>query len=146
MGEALFDIHLALFSTVSTRAIYGAARRRVRDPSVGTDTALVLDGFPRSANTYAYAALLHSNEACLNVSHRLHSAANFIWGIRHDIPAIVLFRDPAGVVRSFIRSLGVSAAHGLRRYVDLDERLLPYRDCFVVSESSETTRGFGSVI
>ncbi len=145
-GERRFDTHLALSSTAPTRVVYGWVRPRLRENLVGHDTALVLDGFPRSANSYAYAAFRRSNGPDIKVSHHVHAAGNIVWALRHRVPTVVLVRTPLYAVASFMQFQGVTARYGLMRYISFYRKVLRHRDGVVLAEFDEVIRGFGTTV
>lgn len=145
-AELRYDAHQLLCSSRGPRLVYGRLRPRIRERAVTSETELVLDGFPRSANTYALAAVRCSNGADLRVSHHLHSAGNILSGVRRGIPVVVLVRNPADAVASFMDKQGVSADFGLRRYAAFYEKLEPHASGFVVADFAQVTTDFGEVL
>lgn len=126
------------------------ARRRYPGPSpkvIGPDTELVIDGYTRSACTFAVYAFQLAQPAPVRLAHHLHAPAQLIEAARRRIPAIVVIRDPEGALLSqVIREPHVSIAGALRAYERFYARLLPLARSFVVGEFEEVTHDFGSVI
>jgi hypothetical protein len=125
------------------------ARRKYPGPSpevVGAETQLVIDGFTRSATTFAVYAFQLAQPRPVRLAHHLHAPAQLIAAARLAIPALVLIREPEGAVLSqLIREPWVPLAGALHAYARFYERLLPYRGRFVVGDFKDVTGDFGAV-
>lgn len=126
------------------------ARRKYPGPSpevISPDTELVIDGFTRSATTFAVYALQLSQEQPVRLAHHLHAPAQLIEAARRGVPALVLIREPRGAILSQVaREPWVTVSGALIAYSRFYTCLLPYRDRFVVGEFEQVTRDFGGVI
>jgi hypothetical protein len=126
------------------------ARRKYPGPSpevIGADTELVVDGYTRSASTFAVYALQMAQQRPVRLAHHLHAPAQFIAAGNRGVPALLLIREPRGAILSqVVREPGVAMRDALAAYVRFHECLLPYRDCFVVGEFETVTHDFGSVV
>jgi hypothetical protein len=123
-----------------------AARRRHGAP-VGPDTQIVIEGFPRTANTFAVVAFTMAQAEPVRVAAHVHAPAQLIAAAERGIPAIALIREPEPTVLSFaIRHPDIGVRHGLFGYVRFYEPLLRYRDRIVVGRFSDVTTDFGAVI
>lgn len=71
-----------------------------KDRTVNEETELVVEGFPRSANSYLTRALEISSSIVL--SHHTHYSANVILGIKKRKNIFVLFRKPEDAVISSV--------------------------------------------
>ncbi|MFN2518659.1 MAG: hypothetical protein ABR604_06375 [Jatrophihabitantaceae bacterium] len=126
------------------------ARRKYRAPSpevIGPETELVVDGYTRSASTFAVYALQLAQDRPLRLAHHLHAPAQLIAAARRGVPALLLVREPRGAILSqLVREPGVAMHDALVAYVRFHQCLLPYRDRLVVGEFETVTHDFGSVI
>jgi hypothetical protein len=123
------------------------ARRRHRESVLRPDTDLVIDGFPRSASTFALVAFQLAQNGHVRVAHHIHALAHLIAGARQGVPMLVPIRQPeATVVSAMIREPDVSAAHWLRSYVDFYQRLPFLADSLMLAPFEEITRDMGAVI
>lgn len=68
---------------------------------VDAETDLCLEGFPRSANTYAYQLLKVSNPQ-FKIAHHTHSIANIKLALKYRIPTFVLIRAPIDALTSAV--------------------------------------------
>jgi hypothetical protein len=126
------------------------ARRKYPGPSpqvVSPDTEIVIDGYTRSATTFAVYAFQLSQPRPVPMAHHLHAPAQLIAAAVRGIPAIALIREPRGAVLSqIVREPQVDLRDALHAYARFYHRLLPYRNRLVVGEFSTVTRDFGTVI
>lgn len=65
---------------------------------------------------------------------------------RHDIPALLLIRNPEGAILSELLYDNVELADALDAYARYYTRLLPYLDSFVLGEFKQVTHSFGAVV
>jgi hypothetical protein len=125
------------------------ARHKYPGPSpevIGAGTELVIDGYTRSATTFAVYAFQLSQEDPVRLAHHLHAPAQLIQAARSNVPALLLIRDPQGAVLSqLVREPDVALRDALVAYCRFYTCLLPYHDAFVVGEFEDVTRDFGSV-
>lgn len=114
---------------------------------IGSDTELVIDGFTRSATTFAVYAFQLSQDKPIRLAHHLHAPAQLIEAARRGIPTVVLIRKPQGAILSqLIREPDVALRDALFAYSRFYEHLLPYRKGFVIGEFRQVTHEFGAVI
>jgi len=123
------------------------ARRKHAQAVLGDDTELVIDGFTRSAGTFAVVAFQLAQNGHVRVAHHLHAAAHLKAAAHRGIPAIVPIRGPQDTVLSaIIREPLIPVAQFLRSYTDFYARILPYRSAVVVATFEQVTTNFGRVI
>lgn len=117
-------------------------------PEVISDaTELVVDGYTRSASTFAVYALQLAQDRPVRMAHHLHAPAQLVEGARRGLPSLLVIREPRGAILSqMVREPGVALRDALVAYIRFHAKLLPYRDSFVVGEFEEITHDFGVVI
>lgn len=109
-------------------------------------TQLVMEAFPRSGNTFAYAAL-RSVEPKLEIAHHLHAPAQLIAAARMGKPALVIVRQPRDAVLSFLlRHPELGTRQALDAWIAFHEKLRPWEDSLVVATFDQVTSDFGRVI
>lgn len=151
VGEDLLRLRLHLRRPVS-RLPYAwdatmHARADKRSTLAGRDTALVIEGFPRSGNTFSVAAFQIANGPQVHLGRHLHGAPHLLRAKRLGIPAIALVRAPEDAVPSYlIRRTGLHAEDALVEYLDFYRTAWPARDAFVIGLFDDVTSDFGSVI
>jgi hypothetical protein len=133
--------------------------RRIVSP--GHD--LVIEGFPRSANSFAVSAFMFANGwRDPRVATHVHSPAQVLLAARWGIPTIVLIRPPEDAVAGWMayaiqRGTADGRAMGPRRkaawiraqtlrYARFYEAVERLGDRLVLAHFSEATRDFGAVI
>jgi hypothetical protein len=125
------------------------ARHKYPGPSpevISSQTRLVIDGYTRSATTFAVYAFQLAQDTPVRLAHHLHAPAQLIAAARSGIPALVLIREPQGAVLSqVIREPGVTLPGALISYRRFYTSLIPYLDSFVIGEFEQVTHDFGAV-
>lgn len=123
------------------------ARWRGHGVVVDRDTEILIEGYPRSANSFSVAAFDHAQGNHPRIAHHLHAPAHVLEAMRLGVPAVVLIRDPDDAVPELVLARPhVTLRQALRSYLAFYEPLLPRRAGFVVATFSEVTTDFGAVI
>jgi hypothetical protein len=123
------------------------ARADKRSTLARPGTALVIEGFPRSGNTFSVAAFEIANGREHHLGRHLHGAPHLLRAKRLGIPAIALVRAPESAVPSYlIRREGLHAEDALVEYLDFYRTAWPARDAFVVGLFDDVTSDFGAVL
>ncbi len=114
--------------------------------AVGKDTQLCIEGFPRSANSYAVVAFRLANPD-VPVAHHLHVPAQLLRAHRLGIPALLLIRRPEEAVASFLVFQQSSEVDlYLRAYIRFHRPLRRLADDLVVADFSTITQNTNAVI
>lgn len=66
------------------------------------NTQLLIDAYPRSANSFATFAFFHCQPSPVRVAHHLHSPAAITYATRNSIPTLTLLRDPVDACTSLL--------------------------------------------
>ena len=147
LKRALYTLqmYLGLFPKlyIPTYKLFGKNKRLL----VNESSEIVIEGFPRSGNTFAVAALEWSQCRPLNIAHHLHSVSQIIWAFKHNIPVVVLIREPKDAVVSFvIREPYLTPKLALRSYISFYTAILPLKNNLLIVTFEELTTDFGNVI
>src|SRR5215204_2503880 len=113
---------------------------------VTPETQLVIEGFPRSANSFARVAFNRAQKGTVRIATGLHVPAQVIRAARWRIPTLVLIRKPKDAVLSFAIRDPISVEQALRYYLSFYETVEGYRDAYVLGLFEEVTEDFGDVI
>lgn len=121
-------------------------------------STIVIDGYPRSANSFAVRAFMDAQGGFVRLGNHTHSPANLIRGIRLGLPVLLVVRDPKDAILGYCawsdqtegelsdflmrRQLNLF----LKRYVDFHQKILPYLDQVVVANFKEITSDYGAII
>lgn len=136
---------------------FGKGKQR----AVGPDTEIVIEGFPRSGNSFAVAAFRESQTRSVKIATHLHNAAQIIRATTLGTPTLVLIREPVAAVIS-LKALGLEVAERKKTlgkeprhnryepsfgdlfnsYRAYYEAILPYRDKFVTASFEEVITDF----
>jgi hypothetical protein len=131
------------------RLYYPVMRRRERykELLISDETEIVVEGYPRSGNTFAVAALQFAQERRLHIARHTHSPAQVMEAVRRRLPTLVLVREPRDAgISLVIREPAVSLERALKRYRKYHRRIYARRAGFVVATFSEVTSDFGPVV
>lgn len=130
------------------------------DRLVTDDTDLCIEGFPRSANSFAVGAIEYAQDDPLRIAHHNHVPAPILRAAARGIPTIVLIRDPVEAVISF-RGLqlqisarsntpsslpAISCRLHLQAWIAFYERIRPVLGRVVVAPFKVVTSNFDRVI
>jgi hypothetical protein len=116
---------------------------------IGPCTELVIDGYTRSATTFAVYAFQLSQDRPTRLAHHLHAPSQLIEAARRGIPALALIRKPQEAILSQIIRCPrrpVALRDALVAYSRFYEHLRPYRDSFVVGEFGQVIHDFGAIV
>jgi hypothetical protein len=123
------------------------ARRRFDRQLVRRSTRLCIEGYPRSANSYALLAFRHWNPG-LRVANHLHTPLQITRAVRLGVPCAVLVRPPADAVASVLVMVRgrISETAAYRGYIHFYSRAMPARDEVVVVPFDEITSDPASMV
>lgn len=123
-------------------------------------TDICIEGFPRSANSFAVGAFEHAQDESLKIAHHNHVPAPILNAVRRGLPTIVLLRDPVETIvsnralqlQTSVRSGQVSASLAVSDEAQLDAWISFYkqvesvRDQVIVAPFPVVIENFGSVM
>lgn len=124
---------------------------------VGPDTEIVIEGYPRSGNSFANRAFAAAQPREVSVATHTHSAAQVELATRRGLPTLVVVRDPAEAIpslhalreqvrRSEPGHAPVDVVDELRRYIRFHRRVLTVADRVVIAPFAEVIADYGNVI
>lgn len=128
--------------------------------AVNNHTDIVIEGFPRSANSFSVGAFEFSQSTPVSIANHLHAAAQIIQATRLGIPAILLIRSPVSTVLS-LRGLNFQTTEKrgsyhpvidtnikvyLIQWIRFYKRVKPVHDDYIIGLFDEVTSDFGSVV
>ncbi len=132
--------HERLFFTASAR------RYPFNQMKVTRQTQICIEGFPRSANSYAVVVFRLANPD-VQIGHHLHVPAQIQRACRYHIPTVALVRPPLEAVASFMLFRHATDADlYLQSYHWFYKTLLPLRKQFVTVDFSLVVRDMNPVI
>lgn len=126
------------------------ARAKYRRPgpqAVSRETELVIDGYTRSAVTFAVFAFQMAQDRPVRVAHHLHAPAQLIAAARRGVPALAIIREPEeAILSAMVRESYVTPKAALVSYSRFYEKLLSYRRSLVTAGFDHVTSDLGAVI
>jgi hypothetical protein len=131
-------------------ALYLAYARRAhpagRGKVLAADTQLVIEGFTRSANTFAVMAFQLAQPEPVRVARHLHAPAHVAMAASKGVPTLLCIRGPEDTVLStVIREPYLSIRQGLRNYVRFYRDVARYSSHVVAATFEDITSDFGKV-
>lgn len=88
------------------------------------ETDVVVEGFPRSANTYLVQALILISDGHLQIAHHLHDPCQIRTATRLRIPCFVIVRDPLDAISSWkLKAPHIRTTLMLRIYDEFYQRV-----------------------
>ena len=116
-------------------------------PWVSQTTEIVIEGYPRSGNTFAVVAFRQAQGREIKIAHHLHAAAQIKRAARLDVPAIVLIREPSEAILSVVvRDAQASMRWALRSYIRFYSAVVPCLGKTVVAPFATVTSDLASII
>lgn len=114
--------------------------------AVRPDTEILIEGFPRSANSFAVVAFRRAQRRKVRLANNLHVPAQIIRAARLRVPALVLIRKPKDAVASLAIRDPISIGRALKYYVSFYETAADYSDSYVLGLFEDVTSDYGAVI
>ena len=116
-------------------------------PWVRRTTEIVIEGYPRSGNTFAVVAFRQAQAREIEIAHHLHAAAQIKRAARLGVPAIVLIREPSEAILSLVvRDPHASMRWALRSYIRFYSSVVPCLEKTVVAPFATVTSDLTSII
>lgn len=110
-------------------------------------TDLVIEGYPRSANTFIVVALRLAASRPLNLAHHVHGPAQLEAAANLGVPALVPVRHPVQAVASLCaRSPFIPLSLALTNYIRFHQRLHRVRDHLLIVRFEEATQALGQIM
>jgi hypothetical protein len=123
------------------------ARAKVPDAVLRDDTELLIEGFTRSAVTFATIAFQLAQQRPVRVAHTLHSVGHVRMAVRRGVPSLVTIREPEETVLSaVVREPYLTLGGVLAAYTHFYTGIQPVRDRIVVGRFDSIVQDLGSVI
>jgi len=122
-------------------------RRKYSGRIVGRKTELVVEGFPRSVNTFVRAVLLASPGGPRRIASHTHLPAQVFRALKFGVPVLILIRRPEEAAASLVlRNRGLSIPVWLRAYCTFYAAVSPLSRSIVVATFEQATGDLPAVI
>ncbi len=121
--------------------------KRYNNVLINKDTEIVIEGYPRSANTFAVAALEVAQQRKIKVARHTHAIAQIKVAARQGLPTIILVRKPKDAILSYvIREKNVTLSLAINRYKAYYSAVRQLQDNFHIARFEDVTSNYGAVI
>lgn len=128
-------------------ARYYVLQGNPKENFVDRNTEIVIEGFPRSANTFSYRAFFFAQKRKISIAHHVHIPAQIITGVKLGIPTLVLIRNPEDTIIShLLLSSLLTPLISFEMYIHFYKTILPYKQNFVVGEFNTVISDFKQII
>lgn len=103
-------------------------------------TQLCIEGFPRSANSFAFNVVSKANPEISHIARHIHTLGQVNISTKKRIPTLVVIRDPQSTISYLIRGYSPGDASCLMRaYIVYYKGILSWCSNVVVSDFDKTT-------
>ena len=127
--------------------LYYRFRKSIKNNLFNNNTDLLIEGFPRSANSFALNAFKFAQKEPVQVASHLHAPAHVLRAVKVGTLALVLIRNPEDAVLSLLlMSDSYDIPKAIEYYINFYKPLVSCRDQFVLATFDEITTDFGQVI
>jgi hypothetical protein len=117
------------------------------DRIIRPDTELVIEGFGRSASSYAVAALELAQDGELRSAHHTHAGAQVVRAARLGLPTLVIVKKPDEVaVSHMLRHPGLDAATVYNAWIRFHRTVQGVADDILAITVDELDRDYTGVI
>lgn len=139
-GKYLMGHHPATLPVLLRMTPTGTSRQ------IGPDTDLVVEGFPRSGNTFASFAVRQAAGPDVEVVSHVHHPNQVKLAVQRGLPTVLVIREPLGALASYL----IAGPHGrprgvLREYIGYHRELIPYVPDLLVVDFDQITVDMGEV-
>lgn len=147
--DIVFNARIALGEWPFPHRAIERLRPEVRNRLTLRDTRIVIEGFPRSANSFAYHAFLYAQEKNWggHIAHHVHVPSQFKVANRYGVPVLILIRNPVDTTVSLrTRHTHLSSKGVLCGYIRYYSSLKKHIEDFVFGSFCTATSSFGKLI
>ncbi len=124
---------------------------------VNVNSDIVIEGYPRSANSFSVKAFNFANGEKYKIATHLHAYPQVVEAVKFNIPTLVLIRDPYSCITSYaaLRAQKYGAENFsknfnikwlLEDYIIFYKNLIPYREKIVVADFKDVLIDYGAII
>jgi hypothetical protein len=111
------------------------------------DTDIVIEGFPRSGNTFAVAAFIIAQGCDVKIARHTHKVMQIIRAVELQLPILILIRRPDDAVISLrIRHPYISFKQALKNYIRYYNGIKSYKKGFYLARFEDVTTDYRQVI
>ena len=140
-GKSVLGREPALLPLYLRLTPLGTSRR------ISKSTDLVVEGFPRSGNTFTSFAIDDASGHELSIASHVHQPSQIKLALSRGVPTVFVVRDPLSALASYlVYDQRFSASSVIAEYCSYHRQLVPYAERLLVCEFEEVTTQMPSVI
>ena len=110
-------------------------------------TDLVIEGFPRSGNTFTTFAIQDASRYELTIASHVHQPSQIKLALGRGLPTVLVIRDPLSALAShLVYDHRFSTSSVIGEYCSYHRQLVPYAERLFICEFDEVTSDISSVI
>jgi hypothetical protein len=113
--------------------------------AVSEKSEIVIEGFPRSANTFSILAFNLAQGRKVRIAS-LHVESQVLQGIKLGLPIVVLIRNPVDAIKSLMVRHPGNVKEYAKRYIQFYSTVLQVHEKVVLADFDTVTQDFGEVI
>lgn len=110
------------------------------------DSDLLIEGYPRSGNTFCAAAFYYFSNHQLSIARHRHEIGHLKHAFSSGVPTLIVFREPIEAISSFILREGVSELFAINFYVKFNSFVLRHNDKLALFEFNDIVNHIENVI
>lgn len=135
-----------ILATPGISELYYAADPVARTMRLNRDTEILIDGFGRSANTFAVESFRLANPE-RSIAHHLHDQRRIRRAVARNLPVVLVIREPDGCVNSFVNGIpNTPPDFFYSAYARFYEELLSDLEGVVIADFTEITTSWPTII
>jgi hypothetical protein len=110
-------------------------------------TELVVEGFPRSGNTFTVFALQNAARNQLRLCSHVHHPSQVKLAVERGLPTVLVVREPIATLSSYL-TYGQHGRPGdvLKEYYSYHRELIPYADRVLIVDFDEITSNMPAIV
>jgi hypothetical protein len=110
-------------------------------------TELIVEGFPRSGNTFTVFALQNAAKNQIRLSSHVHHPSQVKLAVERGLPTVLVVREPIAVLSSYL----TYGEHGrpadvFKEYHSYHQELIPYADRVLIVDFEEITSDMSAIV
>jgi hypothetical protein len=110
-------------------------------------TDLVVEGFPRSGNTFTVFALQDAAQQRLRIASHVHHPSQVVLAVARGVPTVLVVREPVSALASYLAYGQHGRPHTvLKEYASYLRELIPYVDQIMVCTFPEIVSDLSAII
>jgi hypothetical protein len=113
---------------------------------VSAKSEVVIEGFPRSGNTFAFLAFRMAQEREIEIAHHTHAPAQIKAAVRMGLPVLLIVRTPLDALSSLlVQAPFLKASRALQYYFDFHNSVVQFSSKIFIADFEQIICDFGRV-